>query len=237
MRIATWNLERGGRKVAARAAQEAVLQKLGADIIVLTEPPASYQCRPGVVVSPAKRSGPKGGESWVAIVGPSVEPVALDIPFARMAVAATALVGGTPVVVYGSVLPWGFFDRAAPELVLAGETAEDAFRRLLREQAGDIAELRRRHPEHIVIWAGDFNQTISGPNYGGSNVKRDALLRALDELGLVGWNAAAANAKDGMHAIDLICGPREVTVARQGRIDPVLDDMSMSDHAGYWVEF
>lgn len=74
-------------------------------------------------------------------------------------------------------------------------------------------------PGHLVIWAGDFNQTLSGKNYGGSNVKRDALFDALDGVGLVAWNAAAASAHEGMHAIDLICGPREITVLGQGRID------------------
>ena len=39
-----------------------------------------------------------------------------------------------------------------------------------------------------------------------------------------------------MHAIDLICGPREITILGQGRIAPVLDGVRMSAHAGHWVE-
>jgi endonuclease/exonuclease/phosphatase family metal-dependent hydrolase len=236
MKIATWNLERGGRTRAARAAQDEVLQALGADILLLTEPPASYQATPGVVTSPAKRSSSKGNESWVAIVGHSVEPFTLDIPFERMAVAATALVERVPLLVYGSVLPWGLIGRAAPELMQAGETSMGAFLRVLREQANDIAELRRRHPDHVVIWAGDFNQALSGPNHGGSVAKREALQSALDELGLVAWNAEA-DGSDGLRAIDLICGPRGITLVEQGRIDPVVEGVKMSDHAGYWVEF
>jgi hypothetical protein len=236
LRIATWNLERG-TTAAIRQAQAAVLRDLAADVVVVTEPGPSYKSGPGIVTSPPDRKGRNGTEPWVAIVGPSVEPLALDIPFERMAVAATALVGAVPLLVYGSVLPWGSFDRDAPDLLLAGETAQDAFLRLLKEQTSDIAELRRRYPEHVAIWAADFNQTVAGPNYGGSKVKREALVRALDDLGLLAWNATAANAKDGMHAIDLICGPRDITMARQGRIDPVLGVVRMSDHAGYWVEF
>lgn len=56
-------------------------------------------------------------------------------------------------------------------------------------------------------------------------------------LGLVAWNGVAAHATPGMHAIDLICGPREITVREQGRLDPVRDGIRMSDHAGYWVDF
>src|SRR5689334_7746078 len=120
MRIATWNLERGGTR-AARLAQEAVLTTLSADVLVLTEPPASYRGGLGVITSPPQRSGTKGNEAWVAIVGASVESVALHIPFERMAVAARAQVNGNGIVVYGSVLPWGLIVSGGPELVCEGE--------------------------------------------------------------------------------------------------------------------
>jgi hypothetical protein len=236
MRAATWNLQGGGTSRAARAAQETVLQDLAADVLVLTEPGASYMNGPGVVTSPRRHADQKDDAPWVAIVGTCVEPVPLDIPFARMAVAATARVDDVPFLIYGSVLPWAFVGRNAPELLRKGETATDAFRRVLREQAADIERLGRRHRDHVIIWAGDFNQTVSGRNFGGSVTKREALLAALDGLGLVAWNAAAANADEGMYAIDLICGPGERTTRRQGRIDPTLDGVVMSDHAGYWVE-
>lgn len=236
MRIATWNLQRGGTSRAARVAQEFMFRDLQADVLVLTEPGPAYQNAPGILTSPPNRPDQQANEAWVAIVGPSVEPVALDVPYERMAVAATALVNGVPLLVCGSVLPWGFVARDAPELVKAGETALDAFLRVLHEQTADIAELRRRHADHVLIWAGDFNQTLSGPNHGGSAAKREAFLGALDQLGLVAWNADAASADEGMHAIDLICGPRGIEIREQGRIDPVLDGVVMSDHAGHWVE-
>lgn len=236
MHVATWNLQRGGTSRAARAAQETVLQDLAADVLVLTEPGASYMNGPGVVTSPRRDGDQKDDEPWVAIVGTSVEPVPLEIPFERMAAAATARVNDVPLVIYGSVLPWAFVGRAAPELLREGETATDAFLRVLREQAADIERLGRRHPDHAIIWAGDFNQTVSGRNFGGSATRREALLGALDRLGLVAWNGAAANVDEGMRAIDLICGPCERTIGRQGRIDPTIDGVVASDHAGYWVE-
>lgn len=151
-----------------------------------------------------------------------------------MAVAAVAETPRGAFVIYGSVLPWG--QQHAPELARDGESSLASFVRVLRDQVADIEELRRGHPQHAVIWAGDFNQHVHGPDRGGSRAKREALEAALVRLGLVAWNGAAAHAKPGMHAIDLICGPPEIDVRAQGRIDPVRDGVPMTDHAGYWVE-
>jgi hypothetical protein len=236
VRIATWNLERGGRTAAAGRAQDAVLRALAADVIILTEPPASYRSGPGVVTSPPRRRGRAGDEAWVAIVGDGVEPVALEIPFERMATAARLGANERAVVVYGSVLPWAAIASHAPELVRPGESSLDVFLRVLREQASDLLTLRNAYPDDLLVWAGDFNQTVAGPNLGGSHAKRDALVATLADLGLVAWNGDAAHANVPLCAIDLLCGPRDVVPARQGRIDPLVDGVIASDHAGYWVE-
>jgi endonuclease/exonuclease/phosphatase family metal-dependent hydrolase len=166
MKIATWNLDHGGKTRAARAAQEETLRALGADLVILTEPPTSYKAGPGVVVSPALRPAEPGPESWVAIVGPTVEPVALDLPYDRMAAAARATVGGQSLVVYGAGLPWRGIRGAAPDLLRDGETFASVFTRVLAEQVADIRMLL--DDGERVVWAGDFNQSISGPNNGGS---------------------------------------------------------------------
>ncbi len=236
MELATWNLERGGRTQAAREAQEELLADLRADVLVLTEPPSSYKTVTGVVTSPPLREGGTAGpEAWVAIVGRSVEPVDFDVPYKRTAVAARVSVGGLTVIVYGAVLPWLAVTSHAPELVEEGEDSFAVFKRVLAEQAKDIADLRRQFGEP-VIWAGDFNQTVSGPNWGGSNDRRDLLNRTLNSLDMVAWNGKADHAMSGMCAVDLICGPKECVLVSQGRIDPMRDTLTMSDHAGYWVE-
>lgn len=233
MRLATWNLERGGRSKRARALQEEVLEELAADVLVLTEPGPSYESgRAGVVVSsPRTRCEP-----WVAIVGPSVAPVALEIPYERLAVAATAKVDACAVLVYGSVLPWNGIRVHAPDVVRAGETVDDVFARLVREQVADMTRLVEEHPEHVLVWAGDFNQSLAGPTHGGSEVRRRLLREALEALDLEAWNADTAHACEGGRAIDLLCGRRDLCVTRSGRIDPVRDGVVMSDHAGYWVD-
>lgn len=236
MLVATWNLERGGCARAARAAQEDALRELAADVIVLTEPPAQSRSAAGVVASSPRREDAGERESWVAIVGACVEPVALDVPYDRMAVAARARVGGEAVVVYGAVLPWLAVAKHAPDVVRSGEDSEATFLRALDEQVEDVRLLQRMHPGEMVIWAGDFNQTLAGPLWGGSRTRRDRLASALASIGYAAWNAHAAHAMAGMNAIDLICGPAERAPVRQGRVDCTRGGVVMSDHAGYWVE-
>jgi endonuclease/exonuclease/phosphatase family metal-dependent hydrolase len=152
-----------------------------------------------------------------------------------MAVAARATVGERTIIVYGAVLPWSAVRTHAPYLVRPGETRGDVFERVLAEQAADVAELCRQY-EASVIWAGDFNQTLMGPNLGGSASGRAALESTLAKLNFTAWNAGAAHCRPGMCAVDLICGPKSITPTAQGRIDPVSGGTVMSDHAGYWVE-
>ena len=234
MRIATWNLERGGRTRAARLAQEETLRTLHADVVVLTEPPAAYRNGPGIVTSPAQRSGKGDPESWVAIVGPGVEVVPLDIPYERLAVAARVAVGGRRLTIYGAVLPWLSVRSHAPEIVRDGEEFSDVFGRVLNAQKADLLKLRANGEP--VVWAGDFNQSVAGSNLGGSKSGRAALNECLADLGMVAWNGQAAHARDCLRAIDLICGPRDQTILAEGRIEPGRDGVRMSDHAGYWVD-
>ena len=235
MRFATWNLERGGRSRAARLAQEETLKALNADVLVLTEPASSYSAGPGVVASPATRPGSSHcPESWVAIVGSGIEAMPLDIPYERMSVAARVAFGSRSLIIYGAVLPWIAVRSHAPELVREGEMFADVFARVLEEQKADIQKLGTG--DEIVIWAGDFNQSVEGLNRGGSRKGRDALNKCISDLGIVAWNGKAAHAVAGMAAIDLICGPSNSEVRAQGRIDPVRDGVKMSDHAGYWVD-
>lgn len=234
LRIATWNLERGGRTRAAGLAQDDALRELAVEVVVLTEPPSSYRTGPGVVASAPLRRGAHGLESWVAIVGRSVEPVTLDVPFGRLAVAASVTIEGVPLVVYGAVLPWLTVGAHEPELARDGEDSFAVFERVLAEQAADVAELRRRHGD--VVWLGDFNETLAGPSWGGSARRRALLEKTLSALGYAAWNAAADHAKPGMCAVDLICGPADWELAAQGRVEPSRGGVVMSDHAGYWVQ-
>ena len=87
-----------------------------------------------------------------------------------------------------------------------------------------IKELAPKESGKPVIWAGDFNQTLVGPLWGGSALRREKLQAALAELGLEAWNRCAPHALAEMFTIDLICGSAGIAVH------------VLSDHAGYVVD-
>ena len=98
--------------------------------------------------APPLRQGGNGPETWVAILGPVVTAVNIDVPFERMAVAASTRIDGIEVVVYGSVLPWNTAPTQAPMRALAGESSEMMFARMLAEQVADVRALQSAFPQH-----------------------------------------------------------------------------------------
>ena len=237
MRIATWNLERARGAKARRQCR--VLDEIAPDIAVLTEVTAdSWHGNSDVVSSPTCRPSRVGGEAWVAVVGKGATPIETPPAYESLGVAARFDVSGEPIIVYGTVLPWRAAPRQALDLVHAGETADDMFQRVLDAQVRQIAALQQLSPGALVLWIGDFNQTLEGPNYGGSRASRQMLLDALSSLDMNAYNSASQHARPGMCAIDLICGPASrLGLDRTVRdINSVNEEGRLSDHAGYYVD-
>lgn len=88
----------------------------------------------------------------------------------------------------------------------------------------------------VVSISRSRNQTLDGPLSGGSRVRRAMLAEALASIGYAAWNADDDHAIRTMRPIDLICGPRDTPILARGRIDPKRGSITMSDHAGYWVD-
>ena len=237
MRVATWNLERACGAKAER--QRRVLDEIAPDIAVLTEVTAdSWTGHGDVVTSPACRPSRVGGEAWVAVVGKGATPIEPLPPYESLGVAARFDVSGESIIVYGTVLPWRAAPRQALDLVQAGETADDMFQRVLREQVRQIETLQQASPGALVLWIGDFNQTLEGPNYGGSRAARRSLHDALGSLDMTAYNSSSQHARPGMCAIDLICGPASRLGSDRpvGSINPIDEGRRLSDHAGYYVD-
>lgn len=233
VRVGTWNLEGGGRSRTVARAQQERLRHIVAEVMVYTEPPPSMSVpTAGRVSSPCERDIAGGSASWIAVCGAGVEPVGAPLPFSRMAAVGRVRTSAGSVIVYGSVLPWRSVARQAPEMVLPGEGYADAFVRMVAEQCADVRALLQQFPLDLVVWAGDFNQSLDGPNHGGSERGRAQLAGALGDLGFVAWNRASRHADVGMCAIDLVCGPCGRGV---GSVE-VIDPGGLSDHAGYIVE-
>lgn len=206
------------------------------DILIATEPSPLLLARLPTVAAPTRRPGRDGLESWVAIVGPSVEPCHLDIPYERMAAAALTRTRGGDLLIYGSVLPWRSAPRQAPELALPNETASAMFERVLGDQERDLFGLMKLHPAAMPIWAGDFNQSLGGGNWTGSGRGRHLLEESLARLGLEAWNRHSPHARPDASAIDLVCGPKELAVKLVETFNPKVDGRRLSDHAGYIVD-
>ena len=132
MRVGTWNLEKGSRRKGAGVAQLRVLDHVGLDVAVLTEPSGEALTRPGSTVITSRDRG--DGETWVAIVGEGIE---LRGDPTVLSVAAETEVAGRRVLVYGSVLPWTKATHDIPELA-AGRSSERFF---LGERDQQVTEI------------------------------------------------------------------------------------------------
>ena len=237
MRVATWNLERA--RGAKAEGQRRVLDEISPDIAILTEVTADSWAGDGdIVTSPVCRPSRFGVEPWVAVVGKGATPIEPMPTYDSLGVAARFDVSDESIVVYGTVLPWRAAPRQALDLVEAGETADDMFQRVLLAQVGQIETLQQLSPGALVLWIGDFNQTLEGPNYGGSRAARRLLHDALRSLGMIACNSSSEHARPGMCAIDLICGPASRLRSDRpvGDINPIDEGRRLSDHAGYYVD-
>ena len=145
---------------------------------------------------------------------------------------------GTPLAVYGTVLPWlGSSWRGIP--------SEDgrAFAAALEVQASDWRGLRASHADHDLLVCGDFNQDLSDKHYYGSAANRERLRAALELAGLKaltgGENDPVQTECPTRACIDHICLSanalwRAVGVRRFPQLDA--PDKRVSDHFGVVIE-
>ena len=238
LKIATWNLNQSlpGNKAANR--QLAEIEKIDADVWILTEAHPSFFPGPNYhLVAPSSPSAelPKG-HRWVClwVKGCTDEPVGnSDQDFA--ACALLTLPSNAKLVVYGTVLPWlgrDWKEHPAKDNV--------AFIAALQAQAADISKLKAQHTNAVVCYAGDFNQDLNDKHYYGSTKGKAALNEALSELGLKchtsGANDPVAIATNAAHAtIDHICTSKP-TVNGRGCWPHTHEELKgLSDHFGSWV--
>ncbi len=229
MRVGTWNLEKGARRKSAGRSQLNVLADYRLDVVVLTEPSEEALTHWGSTVVTSSETG--NGKPWVALVGAGL---ALRGDPRVLSVAAETEIAGRRVLVYGSVLPWTKATSDIPE-VADGRSSDEFFLEELHDQVSEI-ETFCSEDDLTVVWAGDFNQNLLGPLYGGSARRREELQKRLGGLGFEAWNRLAPHAIDGLFTIDLICGPDHIAVERTETIANTIDGDVVTDHAGYVVE-
>jgi hypothetical protein len=209
MRIGTWNLDARSTPDHLR-----ILDELDCDVWLLTEVPAAMPLVDGArTMSPARMSR---GQHFAAVLsrgggGP------LDSP--NPSSAAMEVDG---VSFYSSVLPWRTCGPDWPWF--GGDQASrtaDAVRSLEGAFDGD------------VVWGGDWNQTMTGPNYGGTTKGRAAIEDLLARRGLHLATRDLPHRTPGMAAIDHIAVPQHWTINCAERL-PALS--RLTDHDAYVID-
>jgi endonuclease/exonuclease/phosphatase family metal-dependent hydrolase len=181
MRIGTWNVQyAAGRQNNERRLRR--IQEMDCDIWVLTETHddlalgATYHAE-----STTPRRLGRAGARWTTIWSrfPPMKRLTVLDPNRTVAALFECPVG--PLLVYGTVLPWGS-DRG-PDGNAAGWTEHH---RIIPIQANEWASLQAAHTDATLCIAGDLNMNLGGPHYYGT-AKGRTLLRA------------------GLAAADLVC--------------------------------
>jgi hypothetical protein len=236
MRIATWNIERCRRGKRFTAAYDDEIENLCAGVVVVTEPGPGFAARhPEAILSPQRRSGPNGTESWVAIVGDAIQRVDTTYEYRDLAVACRCELSDASLVVFGSVLPWLAAGSQAPDVYgPEPRTFIDIFREALSAQVGQLRQLASRYPDDLLIWAGDFNHPLQPPFISAQ--ASDLLRGAIAGLGLQAMNLMAPHREPGLCALDLICAPSETNCQEVESYCPTFDGHPLSDHRAYVVE-
>jgi len=236
LKLATWNVAlpvAAARRDAARIWTD----KIAADILVLTETHDVFD--PGLQYSCSSAGGRDESHlsphHWVTIWS-KYRLEELKTSDAKRTAAARAFPeDGPPFLVYGTVLPWiGSKWQGHPS---AGGVA---FGESLKVQASDWKRLHREYPEDELFVLGDFNQDlVKPPRYYGSRANRAALIKALDDCGLVVITAGDGDPvrRDSAPCacIDHICALRN-SRWRAGSAERwpniAKPDKSLSDHFG-----
>ena len=238
IKIATWNLERPGIRQSARGhAIQSTIERVGADIWVLTEtrasltPPARYlsaHSRP----HPDRRPDPD--ERWVSIW--SRWPISL-IWEDEWSVTTLVDFPQRELLIHGVVLP--YMNEPGPAgLRVPGWSR---FREELRHQENHWMRIRSQYPALPVVVAGDLNQNLDAARWYGSHQTRRALRQAIDAAGLkclTDEDVVTCRKLRRNHLVDHVLATDGLVVAEGITCwEPTTSDgLRMSDHPGVAVQ-
>lgn len=164
--VATWNVEyAAGAERNARRAK--LIQDADADVVVLTETHdelclSDYRAESTLL----RRGGARQGARWTTIWSRLEVRRRIGTADPQRTV-AVELEGD--VIVYGTVLPW--HTDTGPSGNKQVNWSE--YRRVVPIQGAEWRALRKQHPGHTLIVAGDFNQSLGDRHfYGGRELRQ-----------------------------------------------------------------
>jgi hypothetical protein len=86
-----------------------------------------------------------------------------------------------------------------------------------------------------LIWGGDWNHALNGPEHAGSKGGRRHVLAAVEALGLVVPTATLTHRIPGLRTIDHVAVPRTASIQAAERVAAQHQEKSLSDHDAYIV--
>ena len=86
-----------------------------------------------------------------------------------------------------------------------------------------------------VIWGGDWNHALHGPEYAGSRAGRSHIENAVSQLELQVPTERLSHRIEGLLSIDHIAVPKGVLVQAAERVSAATDEKRLSDHDAYVV--
>ena len=216
MRVGTWNM-------AGRWGPDhrALLDEAACEVWLLPEV-APRSDLPEPLVRSAEMPGTRR-RAWAAIW--SNAPLrAVASPHPATAVATT---GGFRFC--SSVLPWRS----------AGATWPDGGANTAERTAAALHRLRPTlcDASEPVIWGGDWNHSMAGPERAGSTAGRLAIQELVGAAGLTVATHACPHAIGGLLSIDHIALPARTHISSCSRIRATVGARRLSDHDAYVVDF
>lgn len=216
MRIGTWNVE--GRWTPRH---EGALRAQACDVWLLTEVPTSASMDGYVVHATAGLMAPR--RHWAAV---AARKDLAPLPTADPHPASAALVVDG-LTYCSSVLPWR---SSGGEHPWRGTS-------VVERTAYALGELTAALPAERLVWGGDWNHALDGPELTGSRAGREAIRSAVARLGLTVVTAGLSHRLDGRGTIDHVAVPVGTSVVRPAEQVPMQDEgRHLSDHDAYVVE-
>lgn len=210
MRIGTWNL---AERWDAR--HLALVETMDCDILLLTEVSErvelpGYDLHLGRLLMSTKRR-------WAGVAS-RLPMRPLPDPHG-----ASAMADVDGLRMCSSILPWK--GCGAQEPWVGTTTAEKTI--------AAVAAIELAAP---VVWGGDWNHALSGPEWTGSVAGRRSVLESVERLGLHVPTALSPHQIEALLSIDHIAVPMSWVVSDTQRHRAFVEDTQISDHDAYMVE-
>jgi hypothetical protein len=138
---------------------------------------------------------------------------------------ASAMADTAGLTFCSSILPWRACGSGAP---WSGGTHAD-------KTAQAITRLLRHLPRSGLVWGGDWNQALEGPEYAGSKGGRHHVKEAVARLGLTVATADLPHRIARLSSIDHVAVPQGVAVTGKEHHDGIVGATRLSDHDAYVI--